>query len=50
VFTGRLGPPLLAALADELQQHHEQVDEVEIERQRTINAFVVSTSRGLVSR
>jgi hypothetical protein len=30
--------------------HHEQVDEVEIERQRTINAFVVSTSRGLVSR
>jgi hypothetical protein len=35
VFIGWLGPPLLAALADELQQHHEQVDEVEIERQRT---------------
>jgi hypothetical protein len=38
----RLAASILAALAEQLKQHREKIDEVEIERQRTEHGFLAS--------
>src|SRR3984885_3665976 len=40
--TSRIAASTIPALAEQLQQHHEKIDEVEVERQRTLHRLLVS--------